>query len=180
MQKNGLFSVRSAGRIGHVIEPIINPHNLHVDGFYCDAVNASANGVIVDIDIREITHRGIIINDHEDIAEADELVRLKPIIDIHFELIGKPVFQNRKKIGKITDYALDSASLYIQKLYVQPPLFQSMGSSQLIIGRSSIVEVTDTRVVVTGNEQKESSRATQAISPPLASLSSSSASTMSE
>lgn len=174
----GLFSVRSAGRIGKIIGPIVNPHNLHIDGFYCEAVNFPTPSVVVDMDVREIMPKGIIIDDHEDISTPDELIRLKPIMDIDYQIIGKPVFQNKKKLGKVVDFATDSISLYIYQLYVQPPLLQSMNTNQLLISRSSIVEVTDSRIVVSGTEQKTMPQSVRSmLSSP---LSAPSASTMSE
>lgn len=175
----GLFSIRSAGRIGTVDDLVINPHNLHIDGFYCSAMNGQADGVVVDLDVREINAKGIIINDHEDISAADELVRLTPIIELQFQLIGKPVYAGKSKVGKVTDFAVDTKSLFIQKLYVQPTLLKSMSVSQLIFDRQSIIEVTDHKVVVSGPEQTVNSSVRQSIRSG-ASFSSSSASTISE
>jgi sporulation protein YlmC with PRC-barrel domain len=174
----GLFSVRSAGRIGTATKPIINPHNLHIDGFYAHAMNGQNEGVIVDIDIRDFSIKGLIINDHEDISDPDDLVRLKPIMDINFSLVGKQVYENKRKIGKVADYAVDTESLFVQKLYVQPTLLKSMGTSQLIFDRQSIIEITDTKIVVSGPEVKASNSVSQKLSPPV--FRSASTSTMSE
>lgn len=158
LHDTAVFSIRSAGRIGTAKLPIINPNNLHIDGFYTDAMNKKNNGVILDIDIRELTTKGLIINDHQDITEPDELIRLKPIIDLKFKLIGKPVYVNNKKIGKINDYAVDTKSLFITKLHIQPTLFNSFKHSHLIIDRKNVIEVTDKHIVVKGPEQKNKSK----------------------
>lgn len=151
-----LLSVRSSGRIGTATSPIINPHNLHIDGFYAHAMRGQNEGVLVDIDIREFHHSGLIINDHEDISNPEDLVRLKPVLDINFQLIGKAVYQGKRKIGRVADYTVETKSLFIQKLYVQPALLSGMGTKQLIFDRQSIVEVTDDKIVVSSPEQKES------------------------
>lgn len=173
-----LFSVRSAGRIGTANQPIINPHNLHIDGFYATAMNGQNSGVILDIDIRDFSFKGLIINNHEDISDAEDLVRLKPIIELDFKLIGKAVYQNKSRIGKVSDYAVDSSSLFIQKLYVTPSLLKSFGANELIFDRQSIIEVTDTKIVVKGPEQFNPKKVIQRLNVP--SLSSSNTSTISE
>lgn len=154
LHNTAVFSTRSSGHIGTATLPIINPNNLHIDGFYTNATNIKKNGVILDIDIRELTTKGLIINDHKDITEPDELIRLKPIIDLNFKLIGKPVYTSNKKIGKISDYAVDTKSLFITKIHVQPTLFNSFKHSHLIIDRKNVIEVTDKHIVVKGPEQK--------------------------
>jgi len=170
-----LFSVRSSGRIGTASEPIINPHNLHIDGFYAHAMSGQNEGVIVDIDIRDFSIKGIIINNHEDISDPADLVRLKPIIELDFKMIGKTVYENKRKIGKVVDFAVDTDSLFIRQFYVQPSLLKSMGTSQLVFDRQSIVEVTDTKIVVSGPEVKDSQKASQTFqsSPSLSSASTS-------
>ena len=173
-----LFSVRSAGRIGTATMPIINPHNLHIDGFYANAMNGQNEGIIVDLDIRDFNVKGIIINDHQDISDPEDLVRLQPIIDINFKLMGKAVYENKRKIGKVVDYAVNTDSLFVQKLYVQPTLLKSMGVSQLVFDRQSIIEITDTKIVVSGPEQKDSQKINQTISSPV--FRSASTSTISE
>lgn len=159
LHNTAVFSIRSAGKIGIAKLPIINPNNLHIDGFYASAMNGQNNGVILDVDIREINIKGLIINDHQDITDPDELVRLKPIIDLKFKLIGKPVYANNRKLGKISDYAVDTKSLFITKLHIQPTLFNSLKHSHLIIDRKSVIEVTDKHVIVKGPEQKSKSNA---------------------
>lgn len=173
-----LFSVRSAGKIGLVNKPIINPHNLHIDGFYAQAMNGQHTGVIVDIDVRELSPKGLIIDDHEDITDEKELVRLQPIIAIGFELIGKNVYVGRARVGKVEDYVVDTKSLFIQKLYVQPSLLK-ISAGQMIFDRQSIIEVTDTKIVVSGPEQKAAEFIRQKL-PSSASMSSASTSSMSE
>jgi sporulation protein YlmC with PRC-barrel domain len=173
-----LFSIRSAGRIGTASNPIINPHNLHIDGFYAEAMNRQYVGVIVDLDIREFSFKGIIIDDHEDINDPEDLVRLKNVINLGFVLIGKDVYANTTKVGKVKDYSLDTKSLYVQKLYVKPTLLKSFGTDELVFDRKSIIEVTDSKIVVTGPEQKMTDKVAQKLSPP--SLRSANTSSMSE
>lgn len=155
-----LLSIRHAGRIGVVIEPIINPHNLHIDAFYCHSAHSSKRLILLDIFVRELTPRGLIINDHHDLSEANELVRLQPVIKLNFQLVNKPVLCGNKRIGKVLEYAIEKDSLFIQKLYVQPPVWQSFSQDRLTIDRRSVTEITDAYVKVSGPEEKSTENST--------------------
>ena len=150
-----LFSIRSGGRIGTITEPVINPHNLHIDGFYCDIINQKNVQILLDIHVRDFSGKGIIIDDPEDLSESDELVRLRQIITMHFELLGKTVMVNKKKIGKVSDFAIDSDGLFIQKFYIQPRVWQSFKQENLVFDRTNVIEVTDTYIAFSGPEQTE-------------------------
>ncbi|HUD03302.1 MAG TPA: hypothetical protein VMR51_00700 [Patescibacteria group bacterium] len=158
-----LLSIRNSGRIGTVLEPIINPHNLHIDGFYCQTPHSKDRVVLLDIDIREFTPAGIIIDGHTSLSEPDDLIRLKPVLDINFQLVDKPVLAGKKRIGKVAEYAIDKEGLFIQKLYVQPPVWQSINQNRLTIDRTSVIEVTDNHIVISGPEVKDTSKKTAAV-----------------
>jgi hypothetical protein len=147
-----LLSIRSSGRIGNVIEPIINPHNLHIDAFYCQTPHSKDHSILLDIYVRQFTAKGIIIDDHHNLSEPTDLIRLKPVLDLNFHLLDKPVLAEHKRIGKVAEYAVDKESLFIQKLYIIPPVWQSLNQNRLIIDRTSIIEVTDRHIVIKGPE----------------------------
>lgn len=147
-----LLSVRTSGVIGTVTKPIINPSNLHIDGFYCTDIHGNEL-ILLDQSIREFSIKGIIINDPSDLSEESDLVRLSSVLKLRFELIGKNVVSVGKKIGKVIDFSTDKDSLFIQKLYVKPTLLTSFSSPQKIIDRSMILEINDKQVVVKGPEE---------------------------
>lgn len=148
-----VLSIRSSARIGTVLGPIINPHNLHIDGFYCKAIHQNQQLVLLDMNIREFNPRGIAINDHNELSEPSDLVRLKSVLDLKFKLIDKRVLSVKKNIGKIAEYAIDKESLFIQKLYVSPPVWRNINQSRLIFDRKSVIEVTDTHITVSSPEE---------------------------
>jgi hypothetical protein len=149
-----LLSIRTAGRIGLVLKPIINPHNLHIDGFYCQVSRSQKPVILLDMFVRELSPAGLITNEHNDLSEPEELVRLQPVLKLQFELIGKTVISGKKKLGKVAEYAVDKDSLFIQKLYVQPPVWTSFNQSRLTIDRQSVLEVTQSSIKVSGPEEK--------------------------
>jgi hypothetical protein len=152
-----LYSIRSNGRIGTVLSPIINPHTLHIDAFYCTSYHTRETQILLDMNVRDLSPRGIIIDDHVLLSPQDELVRLKHVLDLNYQLEDKPVLAGKKRIGKVAEYAIDKESLFVQKLYVTPPVWQNFQHHKLTIGRSSIIEITEKAIIVSGPEQKDKS-----------------------
>lgn len=144
-----VVSLRTGGAVARVESAIINPDNLKIEGFYCSDSRSREQLILLVQDIRDIVPQGIVVDDHNVLVEASELVRLKKVLELQFELIGKPVQTVKKqKLGKVNDYAVDDQSFYVQKLYVERSLLKSLSSGQLSIDRTEIVEVTDKRVII--------------------------------
>lgn len=119
----------------------------------------SAPTVLLSDDVREINLHGLAVNNEESLAHADELVRHKEILDIKFELIGMPVVTKRSKIGKVNDYAYNDG-MFIQKLYVSPPVTKLLGSNGThIIDRSQILEITSKHILVKDTDVSEGAEA---------------------
>jgi uncharacterized protein YrrD len=150
-----VMSLRTGSQVGHTLAPIINPNNLKVEGLYCQGTENKNQLVLVSQDIRDILPQGVVVNDQEALTDPAELVRLKPTMDLNFELMGKQVFTTDKdKLGKVSDYAVETQSMYVQKIYVTPSLFKSLGGGNLGVDRSQIVEITDKKIVVQDLRQK--------------------------
>ncbi len=144
-----VLSLRTGTQVATALSPIVNPANLKIEGFFCHDSLSRQTLILVAQDVRDLLPQGIVINDHDVLTEPSELVRLSEIININFQLLGKTVVTNsRSKLGKISDYAVETTSMYIQKLYVSQSVFKSLSGGNLGIDRSQIVEITDKQVVV--------------------------------
>lgn len=149
LTNRAVLSLRTGGPIATAIEPIINPNNLKIEGFYCTDRFNKKTLVLLQQDIRDSLPQGLVVNDHDVLAFPEELVRLKNILELQFKLIDKPVVTTSKtKLGKVSDYAADSESLYIQKLYVSQSLIKSFSGGQLSVDRNQIIEITNHKIVV--------------------------------
>lgn len=144
-----VLSLRTGRPVAAAVAPIINPNNLKIEGFYCqDSVNRQQL-ILLYQDIRETIQEGFIINDHDVLAEPDELVRLKDILELQFELLGKQVETvSKEKIGKVSDYAVETETMYVQKLYVARSILKSFTGGSLSIDRSQINEITNKRIII--------------------------------
>jgi uncharacterized protein YrrD len=143
-----IMSLRTGTQIGTTVEPIINPNNLKIEGFYCTA-SGHKRLVLLYQDIRDVLPQGIVVNDLDALTEPEELVRLKEVMALKFDLIGKKVVTvERDKVGKVTDYATEVETMFIQKLYVSQSLFKSLATGNLGVDRSQIVEINRERIVI--------------------------------
>lgn len=144
-----IMSLRTGQPVGQVLQPIINPNNLKIEGWYAlDRFNKQ-RGILLGQDIRDILPQGIVVNDHEAITDQAELVRLKDTLELDFQVIGKPVYTtHRKRIGKVEDFAFEKNGFFIQKLYVGQSLIKSFSGGSATVDRTQIVEITDRRIVV--------------------------------
>ena len=156
-----ILSLRTGTVIATALEPILNPNNLKIEGFFClDTFDKKAKLVLLYQDIREFIPQGIVVNDHEVLTEQDEIIRLKEIINLHFNVLNKPVITESKvKIGKVNDYAVEVETMFIQKIYVAQALRKSISTSALSIDRNQIIEITDSKIIINDLEQTSSIKA---------------------
>jgi len=144
-----VMSLRTGTAVATVIGPIFNPNNLKIEGFYCEDIFDKKRLVLLYQDIREVMPQGYVINDHDVLAEEDELVRLKDILKLNFELVGKQVETLAKeRVGKVTDYAAETETMFVQKLYVSQSLLKSLTGGTLSIDRTQINEITPRRIII--------------------------------
>lgn len=145
-----VMSLRTGGQVATTLAPIINPNNLKIEGFYCqDRFDKKQQLILLYQDIRDFIKQGFVVNDHESLTPQDELIRLKDIMELEFELIGKQVVTTAKeRLGKVNDYATETQTMYIQKLYVSQTLLKSLSTGSLSVDRSNIVEITNKKIVI--------------------------------
>jgi len=163
-----VMSLRMGKAVATTVAPIINPNNLKIEGFYCVDNITREQLVLLYQDIREFIKQGFVVNDHDVLVPPDELVRLKDIIELNFALTGKPVVTvNRERIGKVNDYATETTTMYVQKLYVGQPLLKSLSGGTLSVERTEIIEITNRKIVI--NEPLRPTKAAITVAAQIAS-----------
>lgn len=145
-----VLSLRTNAPIATAFRPIINPNNLKIEGFYCqDQYNKKKQLILLRQDIREILASGYIVNDHDVLSQREDLVRLEEILNINYDPLAKQVETiSGQKVGKVSDYAVEIESMYIQKLYVAQPIYKNFSGGSLIVDRSQINEITPKRIII--------------------------------
>lgn len=144
-----VMSLRTGTPIATVTAAIFNPNNLKVEGFYVEDRFDKKQLVLLYQDIREVMPQGLVVNDHDVLAEPEELVRLKETLELNFQLIGKHVETvSKQKVGKVSDYAVETETMYVQKLYVSQSILKSLTGGSLSIDRTQINEITPRRIII--------------------------------
>jgi len=143
------MSLRTGQPVATAVEPIINPNNLKIEGFYCTDKFSKDELVLLYQDIRDVIAQGFVVDDHAVLVEAHELVRLKDVMKLGFTLIGKPVVTvGKERVGKVNDYATEMETMYIQKLYVGQSVLKSFSGGSLGVDRTQINEITDKKIII--------------------------------
>ena len=144
-----VMSLRTGTQVATALSPIINPNNLKIEGFYCSDRFDKKELVMLYQDIRDLLPNGFVIDDHDVLVEPEELVRLKDILKLNFNLIGMPIETvSKHRVGKVSDYATEVSSMYIQKIYASQSILKSFTGGSLSIDRTQIVEITPRRIII--------------------------------
>ena len=145
-----VMSLRTGRQVATAYAPIINPNNLKIEGFYCqDSLEHKKQLVLVTQDIRDVLAAGLVINDHEVLAEPGDLIRLQKVMGLQFELLGKPVVTTeKKKLGKVSDYAVEPDSMIVKKLYISQSLLKNFSGGTLSVDRTQIVEINHKKIII--------------------------------
>jgi len=156
-----IMSLRTGQPVATATGAIIDPNNLKIEGFYCTDRFDRSEMVLLYQDIRDVIAQGFVVNDHDVLARPDDLVRLSKLIRLGFDLKGmRVVTVGGQRLGKVSDYAIEIETMYIQKFYVTQGFMKSLTGGNLGIDRSQVQEITKSKVVVLDPLQGGAIRAT--------------------
>lgn len=145
-----ILSLQTGTRIAQTMRSLVDPSNLTVTAFEVDGPLIVDRPSFLRVnEIREIGSLGMIVDSSDDLVGIDDVIKLKKLYDIQFELIGMAVItEDKKKLGKVEEYILDSESFVIQQLSVKRGLLRGLADTGLLIGRQQVVSITDNEIIV--------------------------------
>lgn len=160
-----VLSLQTGAPIATIIRPIFNPNNLKIEGFYCQDRFNKKELVLLYQDIRDIMPNGYVVNDYDVLVEAGELIRLKSVLELNYELVGKQVVTvSKQKVGKVSDYATEVETMFVQKIYVSQSILKSFTGGSLSIDRNQVIEITPRRIIINDLLKNSPATATAAAS----------------
>jgi len=166
-----VMGLQTGKELGTTSVAVINPHNLSVIAYRVAGQHLDHDpSYIRTADIRELGSLGMIVDSSDEFVEPEDIITDKAIYELEFELEGKHVIDDdRNKVGKVTDYVVESESFVIQQLVVKKPLLKSFTDDEILVHRSQIVEVNDDVIIIKSgklkNTAKDSAKPTQYVNP---------------
>lgn len=150
-----VLSMQTTSSIGSVSQPIVDPSNFQILGFYLSGPLIDKKNNILDTkSIREYSRYGMVIDSIEELVAKEDVVKISEVIDLHFNPIGLKVETKKgTKLGKVSDYSVTSEDFMVQQIIVKRPVIKSFLDPELTIPRSEIVEVNDYKIIVKDEEK---------------------------
>ena len=145
-----IMSLQTGSELARTSGYIIDPRNLKISALYVEGPQITDNPSVLHItDIREASEMGFIVDDSDVLMPTNDLVRLQEIIDLQFEPIGMPVYEERgTKLGKVNDFAFEPNSFIIQQLYAHQSFLKNITTASNVISREQIVAITKDKIIV--------------------------------
>lgn len=148
--------MQASSPIGQITKPIIDPDHLKIIAFYTGGgpIPRSGANILDSSSIREYSKYGIVIDSTDELVDPEDVVKISKILKLNFDLIGLKVETKKgSKLGKVSDYIVNSSDFIVQQIVVKRPVLKSFLDPELIIHRREIVEITDYKVIVKDEEK---------------------------
>ena len=158
--KTPVMSLQTGVELAQVKHVLVDPRDLTITAYELEGNMLDRHpSYLRPVDVRELSHLGFIVDSSDEFIGADDVIRIQEVIGFGFSLVGLEVIDNnKKKLGKVVSYAIDSGSFSVQQLSVKRPLLQSFNDTELLINRSQVIEVSDTTIKVSSADTSETAK----------------------
>lgn len=147
---SAVMSLQTGGRLASAEKPVIDPATLKIIAYEVSGpLLTETPSFIRTADVREYGRLGMIIDSTDELIGLSDVIAIEKIYKLGFVLIGMAVIdENKRKLGKVGDYTLDTDTFSIQQINVQRSFFMSFNDTGLLINRSQIVEINNNAIIV--------------------------------
>lgn len=154
-----VMSLQTGTKLAETTRAVINPVNLEIIAYEVEGRLLSTNPSFIRIaDIRELSPVGFIVDSGDEFVARNDVVKLREVDELHFQLKDMKVVDDAgHKLGKISDYTIDTNSFIVQQLHVHGGLLRSVMSTSTMIHRSQIVEINNTHIIVKSTRERQKS-----------------------
>ncbi|HRC27928.1 MAG TPA: hypothetical protein PKV96_00890 [Candidatus Saccharimonas sp.] len=145
-----VMGLQTGAELARLSKPIIDPASLAIIAYELEgAILAHHPSLLRIADVRELSDIGMIVDSSDEFVRPEDVISLQSLYKLHFSLIGMPVTdEHRHKLGKVTDFTLDTTGFIVQQLNVKRPMLKSLSDTELLIHRSQIIEINNQSIVV--------------------------------
>jgi sporulation protein YlmC with PRC-barrel domain len=150
-----VMGLQTGTKLAELSEPLIDPANLKILAYSLQgALLIESPSYILMNDVREFSSIGMIIDSSEEFIGLHDVVKVEKLHGLNFKLVGMAVIdQHRRKLGKVDDYSVESASFVIEQLNVKKSVL-AITDTSLLINRAQIVEINDRHIIVRTTAKK--------------------------
>lgn len=159
-----VLSLHVGGEVARTSEIIVDPNELKIAAFRISGpqIGGEVGNYLQENRIREYSSMGMVVDSFDDFVDTNEAISLQKILGLNFTLIGmKVVTRKGTKLGKVSDFTVNTEGFMVQQLIVQRPIIKAFLDPELVIGRSEVVEITDREIIVRDEESKIRANATR-------------------
>lgn len=145
-----VMGLQTGGELAIAKKALIDPRNLAILAYRLEGPLLGGTETYLRVeDTRELSDIGFIVDSIDDFVSPEDVIKLSQIIELRFNIDGiKVLDENRRSIGKVIDYTLETGGFTIQQLTVKRPLLKRFNDTELIIHRSQITEITDQAIII--------------------------------
>ncbi len=150
------MSLQTGAKLASTKVPIIDPENLKILAYEVEGPLLAERPSLLRIaDIRELSDIGMIIDSSDEFIGTNDVVSIEKVHKLNFKLIGLLVIDELKhRLGKVSDYTLETNGFVIQQLKVSRGPFKSLSETELLVHRSQIIEINDESIIVRSATKK--------------------------
>lgn len=151
-----VMGLQTGTKLAETKNPVIDPGSLKIIAYEVSGRLLSENPSFIRIaDIRELSDVGFIIDSNDEFIGLDDVINLKKIYELNFNLINHNVIDEiGRKLGKVCDYSLETDTFLIQQLNIKRNIIKSFNETNLLIHRTQIIEINDKDIIVKSNTKK--------------------------
>jgi uncharacterized protein YrrD len=151
-----VMGLQTGTKLAVTKKPIIDPSNLKIIAYEVDSPMLVESPSFIRIaDVRELSNIGMIIDSNDEFVGIEDIISLKQIYHLDFNLIGMTVIDEANhKLGKVDGYIIDTDSFYIQRLNVKRGIIKSLSDTELLVHRSQIVNIDDKNITIKSAAKK--------------------------
>lgn len=145
-----IFDLKDQSNLGDVAEVIYRKGELIVQGMVLKRSFFSREVPVVEtVDIVEVTHGALIINNDQGVYDINEAIRLKESYKHGFLGINQNVItKSGKKIGKVIDFIISTDDFTVEKILVRGVL------SERLIPKAAVVSYHPDTIVIKNEFEK--------------------------
>lgn len=145
-----IMGLQTGAKLAQTKRPIIDPSNLRIIAYEVDGPFLDQRpSLLLVADVRELSNIGMIIDSNDEFISTEDVISVNKIYELDFKLIGFNVVDDRKRrLGKVSNYTIDTGSFVIQQLNVKQGVIKSLTETELLIHRTQIIEINNDEIIV--------------------------------